>query len=1434
MKRAALFAGLFLILIAVIVTADYYTLRPGDTINISVLGHAEFSTEALVAPDGTISVPPIGIVEVVGVTLSTLETMLSDAFVERDFLRTKPQITVSVTKFSEFNYNVLGEVGNPGTLFLKETSVKIPRILGLAGGFKETADPSSAFIIRSDGTREIVDLSRLIADGTGAEILMRPDDTLFVPSGVDGWISVIGEVRNPGVVPFREGLTLIQIIAASGGTTASADVEDVMLLTIDGSERVHTSVNLTDVIAGRIDDPVLSKGTAVVIDDLTLKSIRVIGEVRNPANVKYVKGISLLQVLGQTGGISSLAGRSILVLRTKNLEQEYYDLDELMKGAISDPLLEPGDTVVVPRETERFVYVTSPQGGGRVDFSSDETMTLRNALTKLNLFDPRSYSEITVLDPTADPVTLSMAKLADQDMPVSPGTAIIAEDTSIRLHILGAVRSPGTYFFTPAESPDLLKLISRAGGMSVSAMRDSIQINPHDDYPVSIDFDSLLEEDGKFTSLQDGTIVYVPEIPERFVYVISQRQGGRIDFSRDEKLSMRVLLAKLSVPHEGARDEVVVFDRLGKRTTYDLSAFDEADLVLDIGSIVMFPDLEKEVHVFGAVRQPGLVLFSLDKLPDLLSALSRSGGLLDEADAGNIRIIDVKDPSGRTVDLETLITENRTIPLSGGELIYVPERATTFVYILGEVTNPGMKIFEPYEDLSLQRLISKAGGLTENAGVITIRLEDTVKRVESALISESDQPLLPGSVVNVVSAPERYVYVVSQDAGGRVEFTRDENITLRNTLSKLNLLDILSPEKIQLIKPDGTREEFILDRLRYSDRALEAGTVILYPEIRRRIHVLGAVQSPGTVYLDLSEQMTLSAAVSKSGGALKTAETNRLQITESLGRTTTVNLDRILVGLDDDPVIEHDSIVYVPEYKPIIVSVLGEVSSPGTVRFEMHESPDLLTAIAKAGGLKDTASPEVRITTTSRTYSWVSLLAGTPVRLETGSTVFVPRSDSYVYVVGVSEATGRVGFSSDEEMSLLTLLGKLGGDPGSHSQEIRVIEPDGTIKTYLINEVLRSAELPVLKPRSTVIFADGTKRITVLGHVRNPGVYDFSPREKSSLSDVIAKAGGIADIEKAHSLLVQSGRTLKEHGIDALRSRTEELPDLSFVFVVPYPVSEVSVLGDVRNPGLIRLDTKHIPSLTEVIAAAGGVNPTAGAITVLRAGQVIASLSVEDIKDSSQVMAKDGDVVIVERDDRRFVTVLGDVKNPGVFDISQHDKLTVGLALSLAGGLVNPSSTGRAHSLHAGQELVFDLSPETFSAVAQETLYRGSLLFVPPQAPQSVFVFGEVRNPGVFPYLQGMDALEAVLNAGGPTQYGVMKNVVVFFGGIESDPVIVDLDRTRRTGEEELDVLPAGSVVYVPKSSIVNIKEIMGIVANSLSIVKSALDIVGHSVFRAP
>ncbi|MGF1502525.1 MAG: polysaccharide biosynthesis/export family protein [Paracoccaceae bacterium] len=115
-----------------------YILKPGDVISINVLEDAALNQNALIRPDGRISLPLAGTILAAGKTpedLATeLQVALADAFLE------PPSVTVALNRIApEFQeddlpeFFILGQVGRQGR-FTSREPISIIQALSIAGG----------------------------------------------------------------------------------------------------------------------------------------------------------------------------------------------------------------------------------------------------------------------------------------------------------------------------------------------------------------------------------------------------------------------------------------------------------------------------------------------------------------------------------------------------------------------------------------------------------------------------------------------------------------------------------------------------------------------------------------------------------------------------------------------------------------------------------------------------------------------------------------------------------------------------------------------------------------------------------------------------------------------------------------------------------------------------------------------------------------------------------------------------------------------------------------------------------------------------------------------------------------------------------------------------------------------------------------------------
>ncbi|MBZ5639478.1 MAG: polysaccharide export protein [Acidobacteriia bacterium] len=151
--------------------------------------------------------------------------------------------------------------------------------------------------------------------------------------------------------------------------------------------------------------------------------------------------------------------------------------------------------------------------------------------------------------------------------------------------------------------------------------------------------------------------------------------------------------------------------------------------------------------------------------------------------------------------------------------------------------------------------------------------------------------------------------------------------TLLEMISKAGGLDKDLGKEIIIFRqdPDGSTRRLAvdLDRLVYEadpslNLAVEPGDIIYVPSIEKvRIFVSGAVKNPNLYEVPRAEPVTVLKAITLAGGTTDRAAERRVQVirtaTDGERKTIRVDLRRIKRGKAEDPVLQKDDLVLVPE-----------------------------------------------------------------------------------------------------------------------------------------------------------------------------------------------------------------------------------------------------------------------------------------------------------------------------------------------------------------------------------------------------------------------------------------------------------------------------------------------------------------------------------------
>lgn len=191
----------------------------------------------------------------------------------------KPVVTISVADYQSKKITILGEVKNPGLVFLKNDQTLVHIILKEAGGVTGQAGDTISVVRAHAKDQEnfetvTVSLSKLLSGDPSQNISLRDGDTLLIPrfdskgvgSATSDSVFVVGEVKNKGSFRIKDGYTVLNAILDAGGFTKFASQNRVKVVRGQGETKKEFIVRMKDVM----EDGEKSKDLGVEPGDLII------------------------------------------------------------------------------------------------------------------------------------------------------------------------------------------------------------------------------------------------------------------------------------------------------------------------------------------------------------------------------------------------------------------------------------------------------------------------------------------------------------------------------------------------------------------------------------------------------------------------------------------------------------------------------------------------------------------------------------------------------------------------------------------------------------------------------------------------------------------------------------------------------------------------------------------------------------------------------------------------------------------------------------------------------------------------------------------------------------------------------------------------------------------------------------------------------------
>lgn len=473
-----------------------YVIGAGDTLAINLWGGTTQTMSRTVSRDGTLLLPEAGSLQVAGLTMGRVETLIQAALL-RQFRDARSSVTVS--RMRGVRIYIAGDVQRPGGYDLSPLATPLSALY-VAGG--PTASGSLRIVRHMRGTElvEQIDLYDFLLHGMRASAMhFESGDTLEVPPA-GAQISIGGSVRRPAIYELAgDEHNLEALIENAGGLTAAAAADHITVERIEPNtgRRTLTVPTATSPEANKVARAAFSvqDGDRIFVGALLPYSERVVylaGHVARPGRVAFRDGLRLSDVLGsQRDVLPEPAARGEIVRLVPpdlHVETLLFDLQDVLIGN-QNLALQPFDTIRILGRYEQDAPTVTVTGEVQRpgSYPLSEGMTAAQLVRMAGGFkraalrdtaDLTSYAVNTGQKVEGNITTVRIGAAVDgadpkADCPLKPGDVLTVReitgwaDIGESVTVDGQVRFPGTYGFREGEK--LSTVLARAGGLRDTA-----------------------------------------------------------------------------------------------------------------------------------------------------------------------------------------------------------------------------------------------------------------------------------------------------------------------------------------------------------------------------------------------------------------------------------------------------------------------------------------------------------------------------------------------------------------------------------------------------------------------------------------------------------------------------------------------------------------------------------------------------------------------------------------------------------------------------------------------------------------------------------------------------------------------------------------------------------------------------------------------------
>ena len=638
-----------------IATPVDYRLGPGDQLVIEVWGASQANITQKVTPDGYITIPDVGPIQVNGLTVQAasnkIRAKLSKIYsgMGTTNVDLSTDVKVSLGQIRTIQVNIMGEVAQPGTYALSSFST-VFHALYKAGGISQLGSLRNIKVVRGGRTVATVDVYDYILHGRSHSDIRLQEGDVILASPYDALVLVKGKIKRPMYYEMKRTESIRTLIDYAGGFTNDAYTSAVTVERNDEKERTICSVDDMNYGVFKVKDgDVVSVGAIL---DRYNNRIEIKGAVYRPGFYELGKEISTVRdLITKADGLLEDAFTNRAVLHRENLDKTLEIISVNVKGVLDgtepDITLQRNDVLFIPSKYDLEAKGTVEISGEVYSpgiFPYAENTKLEDLIIMAGgLTESASKVRVDIARRLNDPNSTKKQKEISKMFSFAVKDGFVVEgDPGFILEPYDQVfvrRSPG---YTPKVNVSITGEVEFEGSYALNERNERLS--------------DLIARAGGLTG---------------FAYL----KGARLErqLSEEEYLQAKELLTMVASNNQISGNDSIIIPAVSRTYTVAIdlekimsNPHSSLDPVLQDGDAVIIPQLMTTVQVTGSVRKPNSVVYNPDmKLKDYIS---EAGGYAERARKSGTFIL---YPNGHIKELGRNASAKEIV---GGAKIIVPQK----------------------------------------------------------------------------------------------------------------------------------------------------------------------------------------------------------------------------------------------------------------------------------------------------------------------------------------------------------------------------------------------------------------------------------------------------------------------------------------------------------------------------------------------------------------------------------------------------------------------------------------------------------------------------------------------------------------------------------------------------------------------------------------